>query len=456
MPITFVYIILFSVATAVAVGARRLKVPYTVALVLAGLAIGSAHLFETPHLTREMLFNLVLPGLIFEAAFHLDFKKFWDNRTAILSLAIPGLIVAMFLTAGLLAPMAGPLGLAPGFGFIQALVFASLIAATDPIAVVALFKGLGAPERLAVLVEGESLLNDGTGVVLFTLVAAGAVQGRFSVGTAAIDFVRVAGLGALLGAAVGYGVSELIRRIDDPMVELTLTIIAAYGSFSLAETLGVSGVMANVAAGLLCGNYAARTGMSTTTRVAVETTWEFLAFALNTIVFLLIGLEVKPAVLLADWQAIVAAYLAVMVARAAVVYTVAAAIRRGRRPLPWAWTALLTWSGLRGALSMVLVLSLDRDFPGRELMVHMTFGVVVLSILLQGLTVGPMLRWFGVVRHRRHIRISDETEHGHLLAAGAALDELRKIRSEHGSVVGPQRAKKRPAGPATKRRPIAR
>jgi CPA1 family monovalent cation:H+ antiporter len=384
MPSTFVYIILFSIATAVSVAARRMKVPYTVALVLAGLAVGAAHLFDAPHLTHEMLFDLVLPGLIFEAAFHLDFRRFWADRLAVFSLAVPGLIAAIFITASLLAPLAGALALAPGFNFIQALVFASLIAATDPIAVVALFKSLGVPKRLAVLVEGESLLNDGTGVVLFSLVLGVATQGRFTLAAATLDFFRIAGLGALIGATVGYGVSLLIGQIDDPMVELTLTIIAAYGSFALAETLQVSGVMANVAAGLICGNYAANVGMSTSTLVAVETAWEFFAFALNSIVFLLIGLEVQPAMLLADWKAIVAAYAAVMLARTAVV-------------------------------------------------------------LLQGLTVGPLLRLLGVERVTRPDDPPDLDGH-HVRAAGAALETVRQMRALHKPVAGtprkPRRAKK--------------
>lgn len=172
------------------------------------------------------------------------------------------------------------------------LVFGALIASTDPIAVVGLFKSLGAPKRLAVLVEGESLLNDGTAVVLFTLIL-GIAQGQeVSTGAAVLDFVKVVGMGVLIGVAMGFAVSKVIQRVEEPMIEITLTTIAAYGSFVAAEQLHYSGVIATVTAGMICGNYAVRTGMGPTTRIAVESFWEYVAFALNSIVFLLIGFEV--------------------------------------------------------------------------------------------------------------------------------------------------------------------
>lgn len=430
MHVEFLFVILFSVATAVALSARWLKIPYTVALVLAGLAIGASHTLEAPHLTKEFLFAVILPGLIFEAAFHLNVREFWNERFAIHSLAIPGLAVAVLLTAVILAPVVNVLEFVGVFTIVHAMVFASLIVATDPIAVVGLFKTLGAPRRLAVLVEGESLLNDGTGIVLFTVVVAGVAQGHIAAGSAVFDFLRIAGIGALLGAAIGYAVSQIIRQIDDPMVELTLTIIAANGSFIVAEHFHVSGVIATVLAGMLCGNYGARVGMSPTTRVAVETAWEYLAFALNSIVFLLIGLEIQLESLLAVWKPIVVAYLAVMVARAVIVFAVSGLLRRTRGRIPWSWSAAVTWAGLRGALSMVLVLSLAADFPHRDLLLNMTYGVVVLSILLQGLTMGPLLRWLGIAGVSTAIQESHELERGWLQAANAAIGEIEQMRQE--------------------------
>jgi monovalent cation:H+ antiporter, CPA1 family len=439
MHFELIFVLLFGIATAVAIAARYFKLPYTVALVVAGLVLGTAHAFEPPHLTKELLFAIILPGLLFEAAFHLEARKFWANKLAIHSLAIPGLIVAIALTAAILAPVVDGLHFVDGFGFIHGLVFASVIMATDPIAVVGLFKNLGAPKRLAVLVEGESLLNDGTAVVLFTLVLAVATGGAFTFGGAVLEFVRVAGMGALIGLAFGFTASQIIKRVDDAMVEITLTMIAAYGSFISAEHFHYSGVIATVVAGMLCGNYAARTGMSPSTRVAVASFWEYLAFALNSVVFLLIGLEVQLESLLASWKPILVAFVAVMLARTLVVYGVSGLLRRTREKIPWAWSGVLTWSGLRGAISMVLVLGLPASFPFREVLIHMTFGVVVLSIIVQGLTMGPLLRWLGIAGVKEEYQEAYELARGKLRAATAALGEvgqMRQERSVHEEVLG--------------------
>ena len=429
MHIELALVALFAVATGVAMVARRLKVPYTVALVLAGLMLGTATDFEPLHLTKELVYAVFLPGLLFEAAFALEFKKFSANKLAITSLALPGVVVAIALTAGFLVPVANGLHFVDGFTRADGLIFAAVIAATDPIAVVALFKSLGAPKRLAVLVEGESLLNDGTAVVLFTIVLAFATGKDFSAASAVLEFVKVVGMGVVIGGAVGYAVSLVIKEVDDPMIEITLTTIAAYGSFVAAESLHFSGVIATVTAGMLCGNYAARVGMSPSTRVAVGSFWEYLAFALNSLVFLLIGFEVHVDALVAAWKPIVVAYVAVTVGRAAVLALVGGALSRTKEKLPWKWTAVLTWGGLRGSLSMVLVLGLPQDLPHRDLIVTMTFGVVVLSILVQGLTMGPLLKVLKLVGLRPAEGEYDRLK-GQLRGAAAALDEVTRMERE--------------------------
>lgn len=429
-----VIVALFSVATLVALLARRLKLPYTVALVLTGLALGSARAFEAPHLTKDLLYAVFLPGLLFEAAFHLEYRRFLQNKLAISALAIPGVVASVALTTALLVPLVRGLGLAENFTVSQALVFAALIAATDPIAVVALFKSVGAPKRLAVLVEGESLLNDGTSVVIFTLVLSFVLGRPSSLPVAALDFVRVVGLGIVIGVAIAYAASFVIHKVDDPMIEITLTTVAGYGSFVAAEHFHYSGVMATVAAGMLCGNHAAHTGMSASTRVAVNSFWEYLAFALNSLVFLLIGFEVRIDALLLVWKPILAAYGAVTVARFAVAALVALLLRRTRERIPAAWVAVLTWGGLRGALSMVLVLGLPKDFEHRDLLVAMTFGVVVLSILTQGVTMGPLLRRLKLVAASEASAERDRLR-GALGAARAAMTELERIAARKGVAV---------------------
>lgn len=432
-----VFVLLFIVATAVAIAVRRLRIPYTVGLVLAGILLGVTHAFQPPHLTKDLLFSIFLPGLLFEAAFHIDFTQFWRNRVSIASLAVPGVVAATALTTVILTPVVAGLDFVSGFDWRYALVFGALISATDPIAVVALFKSLGAPKRLSILMEGESLLNDGTGIVFFTLSVSIVAGTEVGAGALVLDFVSIVGVGVIIGVAVGLAVSQIIRQVDEPMIEITLTTIAAYGAFVTAEHFHYSGVIATVTAGMFCGNYGARTGMSPSTRIAVETFWEYVAFALNSIVFLLIGFEVNIGTLLSAWHIVLVAYLVVTLGRGAVILGVSGLLRLTRERIPRSWGVVLTWGGLRGGLPMVLVLSLAPDFAYRDLLVSMTFGVVVISILFQGLTMSPLLRWLKIVSGHEK-RTVYELARGKLQAANAALaelDHMSSARFKHANVI---------------------
>ncbi|MDQ2766979.1 MAG: cation:proton antiporter, partial [Gemmatimonadota bacterium] len=398
MHTTNAFIILLAVATLVAAFSRRLRIPYTIALVVVGLLLGTFGSLDAPPLDKELLFDIFLPGLLFEAAYHLKSNEFWRNKFAIIVLAVPGVIVSIGLTA-LLVLAAKSAGWLSAIGWRQALVFASLIAATDPVAVVALFRELGVARRLQVLVEGESLLNDGTSVVLFTLAVAIATGGPSQVPSPLGllgKFVLMVGGGVIVGLLFALGVTWIMRRVDDAATEITLTMIAAYGSFALAESLGVSGVIATVAAGMLCGSYAERMAMSAATRDAVVGFWSYVSFMLNSIVFLLLGLQVHVRALAAAWLPILLAYLAVAIGRSIMIFGVSALLRPTRERLEEGWSFILMLGGLRGALSMVLALSLPADFPARTEIVTLTFGVVVISILLQGsataIAVGRMTR----------------------------------------------------------------
>jgi len=389
-------LLLLAVAAAVAVLSSRARLPYAIGLVLAGLVMGNLLPYAGPHLSKELLFLVVLPGLLFEAAFQIHFAEVWRARGLILFLAVPGLVVAMFLTA-LLVWWGANLLMPGAIGFVGALVFGALISATDPISVLAIFRTLGVDRRLAIIVEAESLFNDGTAVVIFTIVLGVATGAGLSVGAAAWEFVRVMGLAIIVGALVGVVVSMLTRSINDPMVEITLTVLSAYGAFIAAESLGLSGVIACVVAGMLTGNWGATFGMQPTTRAAVDAFWSYTAFLLNSFVFLLMGLEINLSKLGHFFPEILIGWVAINVARAALVYANYFIMRAaGRDGFPASWATVLTWGGLRGGLSMVLALSLPRDFTHREMIVHMTIGVVLLTLLVQGLTIKPLRRRVGL------------------------------------------------------------
>lgn len=384
-------LVLLAIAAAVAICSHRLRIPYAIGLVIAGLALGNLTSFSGPKLTTDLLFLVVLPGLLFEGAFELDFASFWRMRYSILTLALPGLLASTVLTAGVL--WLGVNFLQPGGVTLnEAMAFGALISATDPISVLSLFRTLGVDPRLCVLVEGEALFNDGTAVVIFTIVLGLAGGGNISWSGPIVDFLRVAGLAAIVGAAIGFGAGCLTRSIDDVMIEITVTLLAAYGAFIAAQFLGLSGVIACVIAGLVLGTWGAR-GMRAATRTAVDSFWTYSAFLLNSFVFLTIGTEIRLSILMHYVPAILIGWVAITVSRAIVVYSKFAIMRcTGSTDFPLSWATILTWGGLRGGLSMVLALALPESFAHREMILNATFGVVLLTLLVQGLTIRPLVR----------------------------------------------------------------
>lgn len=412
---------LLLVVSLVAIAVRRLRVPYTVALVIVGLLIT----YQSPldvELTPELILALFVPPLVFEAAFHLNLSKLQRGLPSILVLAVPGVILTTFIVGGFVAWGAQlPLP--------RALVFGALIAATDPVAVVALFRALGVPKRLAVLLEGESLLNDGTAIVVFNLVLAVALTGHFNLVEGVFEFVRVSAGGIAVGAALGWLVAQLIARIDDYLIETTLTTLLAFGSYLLAEQLHFSGVLAVVLAGLVNGNLGPR-GMSPTTRIVLFNFWEYVAFLANSLVFLLIGLEVNVSALLAAWQPVVWAILSVLIARALVVYGLGWLVNRWAEPVPMPWQHVLSWGGLRGAISLALALSLPAALgPERELWRIMAFGVVLFTLLVQGTTMRFVIRRLRLVQ-RDEAQKDFETRHARLVAVREANKYLDALHGE--------------------------
>jgi CPA1 family monovalent cation:H+ antiporter len=348
-------------------------------------------------------------------------------------LAVPGVILGMLIVGGLI--FAANIGIRLDI----AMVFGALIAATDPVAVVALFRRLDVPKRLQVLLEGESLFNDGTAIVVFsiTLAIAGiASHSRSSItvdsgiGLWIAEFLKVAGGGALTGVVLGMFVSQIIGRIDDALVETTLTTVLAFGSYLIGEyALGVSGVLAVVAAGIVNGNAGPR-GMSATTRVVVFNFWEYAAFLANSLIFLLIGLTIDIADLLNNLPAIGIAILAVLLARALGIY----GLSIFNREISAKWKHVLYWGGLRGAIALALALTLPVDVEPEVLVQvtmlrNMAFGVVLFTLLVQGVSMDWVIKKLKLVK-RSHFQEEYERRHARFVAGRAAFDYLRRMSQQ--------------------------
>ena len=416
-----IIVLLLLVISIVAVAMRLIRIPYTVALVLVGLALAFQGGIEL-HLTQEIILLVFLPPLIFEAAFHLNFSKLRNNLPLILILAIPGVLVVTFIVGGV---MIWGAGLSIG----TALVFGALIAATDPVAVVAIFKELGAPKRLATIVEGESLLNDGTAIVVFNIILGAALTGTFDITEGILDFFIVSGGGLLIGLIFGWGVARIIASIDDHLVETTLTTVLAYGAYLVAEQFHVSGVLAVVAAGILNGNIGPK-GMSATTKIVLFSFWEYLAFIANSLIFLLIGLEINLSLLQAYWGLIILAGGGLLVGRALTIYGFTWLSRFFKSgPVPIRWQHLLSWGGLKGAVSLALALGLPSAIGSdRDLILSLTFGVVLFTLLVQAPTMSPLIKLLKIVKPNR-ARVAYQTQMSELMSLKAAqnrLDELFK------------------------------
>lgn len=389
MALSGTLVLLFLVAAVVALVAKRFKVPYTVALVVAGLLLGTAPMLRPPALTKDLLFALFLPGLLFDAAFQLEADEFWRNRLTLFSLALPAVVAAtVMIAAGLVGASHWT---SHAVAWAPAVVFATLIAATDPIAVVAIVRTLGAPSRLIVLIEGESLLNDGTAAAAFAAAVVYVLGQRGGILPIVADFVYGIGAAVVVGGAIGMIASMLLASLDDAMIMITVTTTAAYGSFAAADWIGASGVIAAVTTGLLSGRESVQRAIAPSAFAALRGFWDYVAFALNSLVFLLMGVHAEVGGVVSLWREVLAAYLVVTVTRVLVTYGMNLILPRRER-LPARWAALLAWSGLRGALALVLALSLPDAMPQRALIVTLTTGVVMLSILVQGLTVSPLLK----------------------------------------------------------------
>jgi len=383
---------LLLVACLIAMLSRRLGLPYIVGLVVAGFLIALLPNSPQVPLSRDLVFNILLPPLVFEAALQLEWKRFRAELPLTLTLAFFGVAIAATVVAAGMHALAG-------WSWIGAALFGVLIAATDPVSVIASFREMGAQPRVSMVVESESLLNDGVAAVGFAVVSAIAAGASPSAAGVIPAFLWTLGGGLAIGLATSAAILLVAGRTDDPLVEITLTTIAAYGSFLVAEHFHASGIISALAAGLMIGSAGTRF-LSRSGRDRVHWAWEYFAFLANSLVFILIGMNVasQPLRLLGPTVAI--AIILVLAGRGLSVYPLSVLFRWSRWRLKPSFQHTLFWGGLRGALALALALAVPATVPERDAIILTSFVVVAFSILVQGLTMPWLIKKLELGRKR--------------------------------------------------------
>ncbi|MBY0090332.1 cation:proton antiporter [Priestia aryabhattai] len=388
------WIILLAIAVGVVFIAEKMKQPYPTFLVVMGLIIG---LTPIPGLgeiksyaVNDTVFQttiifIFLSALLGDAALKLPFIELKKNKKSISLLALLGTFLT-FLVVTILTYFLLHLSLQ------EALIFGALMAATDPVSVLSIFKSMGLNKRLSIVVEGESLANDGVAVVLFQIAVVTTVLNLTGTLDALLEFLKVVIGGVLIGGVFGFIASRITSKIDHYLVETGLSMVLFYGTFQLAEHFEVSGVIAVVVGGVILGNYGRNVGMSDLTHEKVNSFWETIAFLSNTLIFLLVGLEVSRINFLDKGWLIVVSIFIVILARFIAVYISLSF----DKSIPTLWKPIIAWGGLKGSLSIALILGVTPEFAGRDLLLAMTFSNVVFSLLIQGTTLKKLVSVLGI------------------------------------------------------------
>lgn len=396
---TATLLLLLMVVTLVTLGVRRVRLPYEVVLVAVGLVMAITPGAPHAQVTHELILTVFLPVLLFHGAYTLSLAELRSSLRLVAFLALPGVVA----TAGLVGLA---LHFLAGLSWPLSLLFGTIVAATDPVSVLAIFREVGAPRKLTTIVNSESLFNDGTALVLFTIVLGIALHGSFSFFDSLTRLLVVIGGSVLLGGAIGLGGARILNGIDDALAETSITLILAYGGYLLADQLTLSGPLETVTAGLLLATRGEQV-MSPSTRLQAGATWEFLDYLVNSLLFLLMGMAVRGVAITPGEHLgsriigpIVVALLAVAASRIVVVAFTARLMAIMRKPLPRGWDLVLVWAGLRGAVSLAAALSLPSTLPGHDTLLVLTFGVVLFTLLVQGLTIEPLLNMLHLIERR--------------------------------------------------------
>ncbi len=400
-------IIILVIACIVAVLAKLIRWPYTITLVIAGIMVATLGIQAPFKLDRDILFQILLPPLLFEGALYMRMDHLRQNSKVILLLIVPGLMFAVFFTGFMLN------FLFPAIPLIFTLLLAAIVIPTDPAAILAFYREMKIPKKLKSIIEGESVFDDGLAIVLFNVIIGVILASTMTSGANMIvtaqdilagvgEFFKLSILGILLGLAGGYAAVQIMKKIDDKFIEIMITVILAFGIFAVAELIGASGVFAVVIAGLILGNYSTRFAMAPSTRMSLINFWSFLAFGVNSLLFILIGMNVGIKAIIDNIWIIIATVLLLWIARAISIGTIGLAVNRKKTELPRNGQIMMWWGGLRGAIPIVMALSIPlfladgtTPFPHRELILTITFGVVLTTLLVQGLSLRSVLRRLG-------------------------------------------------------------
>jgi monovalent cation/hydrogen antiporter len=413
--------------------ARLVRVPYPILLVIGGLVLGFVPGMPDVALPPELVLVVFLPPLLYWAGFFSSPRDLRADARAI-SLAAVGLVLVTMVAVAAVAH-----ALVEGMSWPAAFALGAIVSPTDPLAATAIGRRLGVPRRTITLLEGESLVNDATALVAYRIAVA-AVGGGFVVWQAGLGFVVTAAGGVAVGLLAGWLVAELRRRLDEPVVEIVVSVFTGYAAYLPAELLGVSGVLAAVTAGIYVG-WRAPELASPSTRLLGFSFWEVLVYLANAVLFILVGLQLQPILAELDGTAV-----AVLVGQGVLVSAVVIGVRLGwlfsvpylirvidRRPSQVMRRAgarerlVVGWSGMRGAVSLAAALALPLDFPLRNLILFLTFAVILATLVVQGLTLPTLIRRLGVQGDDAEER---EELRARLAAANAALERLDELAGE--------------------------
>ena len=439
-------ILIFAIASIVAIIAKQIRFPYTITLVIAGIAVAIFGLEAPFELGYDLIFHILLPPLLFEGALHMRLSHLKENTKLILLLILPGLMGSVFLVAFLLSLIF------PSIPFIFMLLLAAIVIPTDPATILAFYKEMKVPVKLRSIVEGESVFDDGLAIVFWNVIVviilAAALGGSGTVFVQGQDiligigqFLKLSFLGIVIGGAMGYIAYIIIKKINDKFTEIMITVILAFGIFAFAEFMGGSGVFAVVIAGLILGNYGTRFAMAPSTRMSLISFWSFLAFAVNSFLFILIGMSVNWADIWTNIGLIIITILLLWMARAIMIFFTGKIVNHKKKELSIKWQIIMWWGGLRGAIPIAMALSIPTYlvfiasgdpgnvlFPHRDTILAVTFGVVLGTLLIQGLTLRPLLKKLGFYASTQKEVEKEEKEISVLLRD--SMDELSTLRDD--------------------------